>query len=90
MVLGDGSDLDADGLRRQLSERGFSDTLDGLLGPELYVHAGFARPDSPSKMARLGFEQVVRQLTASSRRAELEEAQRVYVSDPTDEKLGAV
>ncbi len=85
LLSADGSDLDSGGIERQLRERGFSDALDGLLGAELYVHAGFARPGAPLDVARAGLEQVVRQLTAPSRRAEIETARQVFVEDPTGE-----
>jgi DNA primase len=48
-------DLDAAALRLHLCQDGFDRTVDGLLSPQVYVHAGFARPEVDSEAARTGW-----------------------------------
>ena len=48
-------DLDAAALRLHLSQDGFDRAVDGLLSPQIYVHAGFARPDIDIEAARGGW-----------------------------------
>jgi len=48
-------DLDAAALRLHLSQDGFSRAVDGLLSPQVYVHAGFVRPNVDIEEARDGW-----------------------------------
>jgi len=48
-------DLDAAALRLHLSQDGFDRTVDGLLSPQVYVHAGFVRSDVDIETARGGW-----------------------------------
>jgi DNA primase len=77
--------LDSEGLKTQLVNQGNSEILQSVLGTDVYVHAGFARPDTAEDEVRTGFLQVLSSHLEPARRAELEEAQRLYVSEPTDE-----
>ena len=79
------SDLDSDQLKRHLMTLGSADGLDALLGPDVYVHAGFARPNARQDTVRLGFEQTLLFLSRRARQAELDEAERAFASDPSDE-----
>jgi DNA primase len=51
-------DLDGPALCSQLSRLGFSACLEGLLAASTYVHAGFARPETPIEDVRRGWEHV--------------------------------
>lgn len=77
--------LDSEGLKTQLVNQGNSEILQSVLGADVYVHAGFARPDTAEDAVRTGFLQVLSSHLEPARRAELEEAQRLYVDEPTDE-----
>ena len=85
LVYAGRSGLDSGALRRQLEDQGFAEVLDAVLGPDIYVHAGFARPDAPLEDARAGLEQVLSRQSEPSRHAEVDEAGRNMVRDPTDE-----
>jgi DNA primase len=85
LVYADCSGLDSDGLKRQLREQGFADELDELLGPDVYVHAAFARPGVPFEDAAIGFKQTLLRHMAPMRSAELDQAKKTYASEPTTE-----
>ncbi len=85
LVYAERSGLDSDGLKRQLREQGFADELDELLGPDVYVHAAFARPDAPFEDAAIGFKQTLLRHMAPMRSAELDQAKKTYASEPTTE-----
>jgi len=69
-------DLDAGALRVHLSEDGFDRAVDGLLSPQIYIHAGFARPEVDVETARGGWLHLrdllhqIRQLAGEIARAE--------------------
>jgi DNA primase len=48
-------DLDAGALRLHLCQDGFDRAVDGLLSPQIYIHAGFARPEVDIEAARGGW-----------------------------------
>lgn len=77
--------LDSERLKSQLENAGNAEILNTVLGPDVYVHAGFARLDTAEDEVRAGFLQVLASHLAPARRAELEDARRLYVSEPTDE-----
>ena len=59
--------------------------MQSVLTSDVYVHAGFARLDAAEDAVRSGFLQVLASHLEPGRLAELEDARRLYVSDPTDE-----
>ena len=77
--------LDSEGLKTQLLNQGNSVILQSVLASDVYVHAGFARQDAAEDAVRAGFLQVLASHLAPARRAELEDARRLYVNEPTDE-----
>lgn len=77
--------LDSEGLKTQLVNQGNSVILQSVLTSDVYVHAGFARMDAAEDEVRTGFLQVLASHLAPARRAELEDARRLYVNEPTDE-----
>ncbi len=85
LVYADRSGLDSEGLERQLREQGFAEELDELLGPDVYVHAAFARPDASFEDAEIGFKQTLLRHLAPSRSAQVDQAKRTFASEPTTE-----
>lgn len=79
------AELDAEKLKNQLIEEGNGKILKSVLGPEVYVHAGFAREDARDEEVRAGFLEVLTRQLEPTRRAELESARQRYVKEPTDE-----
>ena len=77
--------LDSERLKTQLVKQGNSVILQSVLTSDVYVHAGFARLDAAEDAVRTGFLQVLASHLAPARRAELEDARRLYVNEPTDE-----
>lgn len=78
-------DLESEAFKRQLMDRGWTETLAAVLAPDVTVHAGFARPETGRNAAIAGFDQVVHRLREPERRAQLAEAERAYAEDPTEE-----
>jgi DNA primase len=78
-------DLDAASLRLHLSQTGFDRTVDGLLSPQVYVHAGFARPDVDLDEARRGWVAACGELYRRGRlAAEIDRAERGLADDMTE------
>jgi DNA primase len=81
-------DLDAAALKLHLCQDGFDQAVDGLLSPQVYVHAGFARPEVDIEAARSGWLHLrdllyqVRQLAGEIARAE-----QGLAEDMTEAKL---
>jgi DNA primase len=84
LVYADQPALDADGLARHLCAQGLGDTVGDVLGSEVFVHAGFARPESPLEAARAGFRQTLLRRVEPARQAAVEAAVRAFGDDPTD------
>ena len=78
-------DLDSTGVERHLKDQGFSDVLAGILHPDVYVHAGFARPGSPLKAAHHGLLQAIARCREPDLQAQLSEAERALAENPTEE-----
>lgn len=85
MAVTSAEGLDSEGIKRHLMNLGHADSLDALLGPDVYVHAGFARPGTAGETVRLGFDETLAFLSRADRLAELREAERGFVENPTDE-----
>ena len=85
LIYAERSGLDSEGLERQLREQGFAEELDELLGPDVYVHGAFARPDALFEDAEIGFKQTLLRHLAPSRSAQLDQAKRAFTSEPTTE-----
>ncbi len=76
--------LDSDALRAHLRDAGLSGALTALDRPEMRAHDGFARAGAPVERARRGLLQVLARLRRGEWRAQLDEAQRAWVEDPTE------
>jgi len=78
-------ELDSSSLKNHLATTGNNEILHSVLGPEVYVHAAFAREDAPEGDVRSGFLETLSRQLQPARRAQLEEARQFFVEDPTDE-----
>jgi DNA primase len=85
LIYAEHSGLDSAGLERQLREQGFAEELDELLGPDVYVHGAFAKPDALFEDAEIGFKQTLLRQLAPLRSAQLDQAKRAFTSEPTTE-----
>jgi DNA primase len=81
-------DLDAAALRFHLSQDGFDRAVDGLLSPQVYVHAGFVRPNVDIEEARDGWLHL-RDLLCQCRQLarEIALAERGLAEDMTEARL---
>ncbi len=85
MIYASEPHLDNERLRSHLLDQGFANVLAVVLGPEVYGHGGFARPEAGAGAAGAGFEQLVFGLSAPGRAAQLAEAEKAFADDPTEE-----
>ena len=85
MVNAERTGLDSEGLKRQLRKQGFEEELDEILGPDVYIHASFARPDASFEDAVIGFRHTLARHLAPSRSDQLEQAKRVFANEQTTE-----
>ena len=85
LICADQSALDSDRLKCQLEERGLAEPLSAVLRPEVYVHAGFAKPGATDEAARAGLEEAFVRNSEPLRRAELDENVKAYGRDETDQ-----
>jgi DNA primase len=77
--------LDSERLKTKLAEREVKKVLPSVLNSDVYVHAAFARVETSEEEVRAGFLHVLARHMEPARRAELEDARRLYVNEPTDE-----
>ena len=73
-------DLDSEAVARHLMETGYAQALQVVLSPAVFVSARSARLESDAKMARTGLLELIHGMR-------LEEAQKRYNEQPTDENL---
>ena len=75
--------LDTEGLRRHLSETVDSGSLKGLLGKDVLLHAGFARPGALLEEAHAGVRDLLASMLRDSRSRELLEEGRIAEAEGT-------
>jgi len=78
-------DLEIEGLVRHLRQTGCSEALAAVLGPEVTVHAAFARPEADPRLARQACIQIIDSLREPEVRAQLAEAERAFGRDGADD-----
>ena len=78
-------DLDTEAVQRHLKATGYSDALAAIFAPDVLVHAGFAKGDAGAEAARRGVLQLIDRLRETDWRAQLDEAERAYADDPTEQ-----
>ena len=79
-------DLDAETLKRHLSQDGFATLTAALCATDVLVHAAFARPGSPVAAARSGLEEVLAFIFQGRRMEEFRATARYTADDPNEEK----
>ncbi len=80
-------DLDSDSLKCHLSQHGFSDLLKSLLSKRVYIHGGFARPDTPFSEVRPKWTKVLADHRRWAARNETLAATRRFAERPDEETL---
>lgn len=78
-------DLDLTEVERHLRGCGYEPVLDRLRGEDVYLHAGFVRPDTALSMVRLGWKQALARYQQPIIQAQLDEARRAWTTDATPE-----
>ncbi|MCH8808565.1 MAG: DNA primase [Proteobacteria bacterium] len=80
-------DLDTAGLKCHLSDQGYSGILGEILGPAVYVHGRFARPEGSLDEARNGVQDILKVYRRRQATSETEEAGRHLAEDMSEDKL---
>ncbi len=80
-TLGHNSDLDAEGLRTHLMEQGFEEVLTRILSDAVYIHAGFAKPQTPEDDVRQGWLEAWNTIHESTARLDMEAAKAALRAD---------
>ena len=80
-------DLDTADLKFHLSDQGHSGVLGEILGPEVYVHGRFARPEGSLDEARNGVQDILKVYRRRQATSETEEAGRHLAEDMSEDKL---
>ena len=78
-------DLDFTALQAYLQGLGFTAEIATLLHPEVYVHAGFARPGASTEQATLGWDHTFALSQRAGLEADLERAERELAENPTEQ-----
>jgi DNA primase len=85
LLYGSEPDLEPDGLNNHLKGKGYAELVKSILNPVVYIHAGFARTEAEISAVRVGIGEMVDGLREEGRKAEMAEAEKAYVEDPTEE-----
>jgi len=83
-------DLEAEALRRYLTDNGFGEIVEKVLSPEVLVHGGFARLDADADAARSGWNHMKSQFQRRLSSTELKEAVAHCVADTTPQSWDRV
>ncbi len=80
------SGLETEALIAHLKQQGDHHiTLSKVLCDDIYEHAAFARPGSELELAKVGCEQTFEKLRGKDLNAEIEDAERDFASNPTED-----
>ena len=85
LLYGSDPDLDPDGVNNYLQSRGYSEHIESILDPAVYIHAGFARAEAAYTSVRVGIGEMVGGLQENGQRADMAEAEKAYAGNPTEE-----
>ena len=85
LLYGSDPDLDPDGVNNYLKSRGYSELIESILDPAVYIHAGFARAEAAHTSVRVGIGEMVDGLREDGQRADMAEAEKAYAENPTEE-----
>jgi DNA primase len=87
MHIAQSPELDFAALSAQLSAHGYAAEVATLLHPEVYQHAGFARPQADLDQATAGWDRTFAVCQKAVLEAHLERAEQELVENPSDEAL---
>ena len=77
------ADLDSDSLKRHLSDTVGAGILAGLLGKDVLLHAGFARPEASLDEAQAGVRDLLASMQRQNRSRDLREEGRLADAEGT-------
>jgi len=77
------ADLDSDSLKRHLSETAGAGILEGLLGKDVLLHAGFARPGASFEEAQAGVRDLLASMQRQHRSRDLRDEGRIADAEGT-------
>jgi DNA primase len=83
VFLAETADLDTDSLKRHLSETVGEGVLSGLLGRDVLLHAGFARPGASIEEAQAGVRDLLASMQRQSRSRDLRDEGRIADAEGT-------
>ncbi|MHA1113609.1 MAG: DNA primase [Alphaproteobacteria bacterium] len=81
------SGLDLSDLKSHFKACGYSGLLDRVLNEDVYLHAGFVRPDADSHAVRSGWTQTLARYRRDQIEAELDDTRRVLAENATPEAM---
>lgn len=84
MHLSQVPNLEFDGLQAHLASLGFADELKKLISSEVYIHAGFARPDAELQDATNGWDHTFSLCQRDDLEADVRRAADDMINEPTD------
>lgn len=84
------SELDFATLRAQLAHQGFAQELANLLDSDIYVHAGFARPQATADQALAGWDHTFALCQRADLEADLKRAEQDLAENPSEQTFAAL
>ena len=84
MQLSQSPSLEFEGLRTHLASLGFADELKKLISSEVYIHAGFARPEAELQDATNGWDHTFSLCQRDDLEADVRRAADEMINEPTD------
>lgn len=82
-------ELDFATLRAQLAHQGFAQELANLLDSDVYVHAGFARPQATADQALAGWDHTYALTQRADLEADLKRAEQDLAENPSEQTFAA-
>jgi DNA primase len=82
-------ELDFATLRAQLAHQGFAQELANLLDSDIYIHAGFARPQATADEALAGWDHTYAQSQRADLEADLKRAEQDLAENPSEQTFAA-
>ena len=82
-------ELDFATLRGQLASQGFAQELANLLDSDIYVHAGFAKPQASAAQALAGWDHTYALIQRADLEADLKRAEQDVAENPSEQTIAA-
>ena len=84
------TELDFATLRAHLAQQGFAQELANLLDSDIYVHAGFARPQASADQALAGWDHTFALCQRTDLEADLKRAEQELAENPSEQTFAAL